>query len=91
MLSTRGRAALRGKPHASNVHPARSVIEGMITALRLPIVLGVTILATACSVERTNSSVQMPGETPWTAGLQVPPDAWAHPTQTASVAAAPGR
>ena len=58
----------------------------MSIASRLPIAAAVLALAAACtSVQQANSSVQLPGETPKRSGLQVPPDAWAHPTvQTAN-------
>ena len=90
MLSTRSRAALRGKACNGNVRAARGVSHRMTTALRLLIAASLTVLAAGCasSVEHGGSSVQLPGEAPRTAGLQVPPDAWAHPTETASAPAA---
>ncbi|CAN5326270.1 hypothetical protein BH10PSE6_BH10PSE6_35240 [soil metagenome] len=58
----------------------------MSTVSRLLIAAAVAALATACgSVQQADSSVQLPGETPKRTGLEVPPDAWAHPAlQTAS-------
>jgi len=58
----------------------------MRTASRLPIAAAVLALAAACtSVQPADSPVQLPGEAAKRTGLQVPPDAWAHPAvQTAS-------
>jgi hypothetical protein len=54
----------------------------MSTVLRLVIAAAVMTLATGCgSVQQAESSVQLPGETPKRTGLQVPPDAWAHPAK----------
>jgi hypothetical protein len=55
---------------------------------RLPIIAAVMALATACTpVQQADSSVQLPGDASIRAGLEVPPDVWAHPTaQTASAA-----
>jgi hypothetical protein len=55
-------------------------------ASRLPIVAAIMALATACTpVQQADSPVQLPGATPKRTGLEVPPDAWAHPAvQTAS-------
>jgi hypothetical protein len=58
----------------------------MSTALRLLTVAAIAAFATACgSTQQASSSVQLPGEAPGRPGLQVPPDAWAHPViQTAT-------
>jgi hypothetical protein len=62
----------------------------MSTTSRLLIVATAAAFAAACApVQQASSSVQLPGEPPKNvAGLQVPPEAWAHPTvQTASAPA----
>jgi hypothetical protein len=63
----------------------------MSIASRLPIVavlvsLVVAPVAACTSPQQADSSVQLPGEPSRRTGLEVPPDAWAHPaTQTANV------
>jgi hypothetical protein len=63
----------------------------MSLASRLPIVavlvsLVVTLVTACTSVQQGDSSVQLPGEPSRRTGLEVPPDAWAHPAaQTANV------
>jgi hypothetical protein len=52
----------------------------MSTVLRLLIAAAIAAFVTACgSTQQANSSVQRPGEMSGRAGLEVPPDAWAHP------------
>jgi len=59
----------------------------MSIAVRLPILALVMAVAACSSVQQARSTVDLPGEAPKRPGLQVPPDAWAHPAaQTASAA-----
>jgi hypothetical protein len=53
-------------------------------AVRLLIVVACMAVAACSSSSSLEHSMQRPGE-PAVSGLQVPPDVWARPTQTASL------
>jgi hypothetical protein len=53
----------------------------MSPAARLSFLAVAAVLSACTSVQQAGPIMDLPGETPKRPGLQVPPDAWAHPAE----------